>query len=88
VPPPSVPRPEPAFSRDDETHGIRRYWRGPTWVNSARSLWLGLVRLGYSERATVLSTRLGEAVIAAGLREYQTRSMATAWARPPSRGRA
>jgi hypothetical protein len=33
-------------------------------------LWLGLVRLGYTEAATVLSTRLGEAVAPAGLREY------------------
>ena len=31
---------------------------------------LGLVRLGYTEAAVALSTRLGEAVAAAGLREY------------------
>jgi Mannosylglycerate hydrolase MGH1-like glycoside hydrolase domain len=70
VPPPSVPMSEPAFSRDDTTHGIRRYWRGPTWVNSAWLLWLGLVRLGYSEQADELSTRLAGAVLSSGMREY------------------
>ena len=43
VPPPSVPATEPAFStRDDGWLWIRRYWRGPTWVNAAWLVWLGL----------------------------------------------
>ena len=70
VPPPSVPADEPSFSRRESTLGIRRYWRGPTWVNSAWLLWLGLVRLGYLEQAETLRTRLAGAVSAAGLREY------------------
>ncbi len=70
VPPPSVPADDPAFSRRESSWGIKRYWRGPTWVNAAWLLWLGLVRLGYSEAAEALATRLGEAVAAAGLREY------------------
>jgi glycogen debranching enzyme len=49
---------------------IRRYWRGPTWVNSAWLVWLGLVRLGYEAEADVLATRIGSAIKHSGLREY------------------
>jgi glycogen debranching enzyme len=61
---------EPAFSRDDTGYGLRRYWRGPTWVNSAWLVWLGMRRLGYAEQADVLRARLGHTVATAGLREY------------------
>ena len=70
VPPPSVPANDRSFSLRDSTLGIRRYWRGPTWINGAWLLWLGLVRLGYAEEADTLCARLREAVAAAGLREY------------------
>jgi hypothetical protein len=70
VPPPSVPATEPSFSRRESTLGIKRYWRGPTWINAGWLLWLGLVRLGYFEQAETMRTRLGMAVAAAGLREY------------------
>jgi hypothetical protein len=71
VPPPSVSAKDPAFSLDDTgLLGVKRYWRGPTWINSAWLVWLGLVRLGYAEHAKELSARLGVAVRDAGLREY------------------
>ena len=70
VPPPSVPATEPSFSRRESRLGIRRYWRGPTWINAAWLVWLGLVRLGYSDQAAALCDRVGAAVAAAGLREY------------------
>jgi hypothetical protein len=70
VPPPSVPPTEPSFSRRESVLGIRRYWRGPTWVNAAWLVSLGLARLGYDEHAEALRDRLGAAVAAAGLREY------------------
>ncbi len=71
VPPPSVSLEEPGFSVADRgpLH-LRRYWRGPTWVNTAWLCWLGLVRLGYDHAAADLGRRLGAAVAAAGLREY------------------
>ena len=71
VPPPSVSLQEPGFSVIDRG-GLhqRRYWRGPTWVNTAWLCWLGLVRLGYERAAADLAARLGAAVAAAGLREY------------------
>jgi hypothetical protein len=71
VPPPSVSVQEPSFSVTDRGRfGQRRYWRGPTWVNTAWLCWLGLVRLGYDEAAADLADRLGVAVAQAGLREY------------------
>jgi hypothetical protein len=71
VPPPSVAVNDPAFSLDDETAlGLRRYWRGPTWVNAAWLLWLGLVRLGYAEPAADLARRLAGAIAVERLREY------------------
>jgi hypothetical protein len=71
VPPPSVCAVDPAFSlRDAGVLRIRRYWRGPTWINAAWLLWLGLVRLGYDEAAATLVDRVATAVERAGLREY------------------
>jgi len=70
VPPPSVSASEPAFSTRDGPRGLKRYWRGPTWINAAWLLWLGLVRLGYAERAQAMVDRVGAAVCAAGLHEY------------------
>jgi hypothetical protein len=70
VAPPSVAASEPSYEPDGGRGPIRRYWRGPTWVNSSWLVWLGLRRLGYEEAAA----RLAEGVIAAvareGLREY------------------
>ncbi|HTY96343.1 MAG TPA: hypothetical protein VMB91_04840 [Solirubrobacteraceae bacterium] len=70
VPPPSVSAREPTFSRRDRFGGLRRYWRGPTWVNAAWLLWTGLVRLGYRDQADTLAGRLLGAVVREGLREY------------------
>jgi hypothetical protein len=71
VPPPSVPPTEPAFStREERFLRITRYWRGPTWINAAWLVWLGLTRLGYVEQAGTLAARIGGAVLAGGLREY------------------
>ena len=71
VPPPSVSAADPSFSVEDSAiPGIRRYWRGPTWVNAAWLVWLGLVRLGYEAEAQELTTRLAGAVRPNGLHEY------------------
>ncbi len=71
VPPPSVAADDPSFSIHDRPFlGPRRYWRGPTWINSAWLLWLGLVRLGYDEEAEQLAEHLGAVVLRQGLREY------------------
>jgi hypothetical protein len=71
VAPPSVSATEPSFStREDNWLWIRRYWRGPTWVNAAWLVWLGLTRLGYRTEAQTLADRIMAAVLAEGLREY------------------
>jgi hypothetical protein len=68
--PPSVAAGEPSFSLREHTIGLRRYWRGPTWINSAWLVWLGLVRLGYDEQAATLAAAAQRAVLASGLREF------------------
>ena len=70
VPPPSVSLDDPSFSLRDRMMFVRRYWRGPTWINAAWLLWLGLRRLGYSQAAAEMGRRLAAVVAAQGLREY------------------
>jgi hypothetical protein len=62
---------EPTFQRSDlGPWHQRRYWRGPMWINAAWLVWLGLVRLGYTEQAEELAARTAAAVRASGVREY------------------
>jgi hypothetical protein len=70
-PPPSVSPQEPSFEpRDWETIFVRRYWRGPTWINSAWLLWLGLRRLGYDAEAQRMAGALSGAYLREGSREF------------------
>ena len=70
VAPPSVAASEPGYEPGGHRGPIRRYWRGPTWVNSAWLLWLGMRRLGYEEEASRLARMLIGAAQREGLREY------------------
>jgi hypothetical protein len=70
VAPPSVALSEPSFERGDGHWPVRRYWRGPTWVNSAWLVWLGLRRLGYEAEAQRLADGVLAVVAREGLREY------------------
>jgi hypothetical protein len=70
VAPPAVALDEPSFSLREHFGGLRRYWRGPTWVNSAWLVWRGLVRLGYEQQAAALSRGITETVAREGLREF------------------
>jgi hypothetical protein len=70
VPPPSVSATDPSFSLKDGGVLGKRYWRGPTWINAAWLVWLGLIRLGYAEPAGALVARIVGAISASGLREY------------------
>jgi hypothetical protein len=70
VAPPSVAANEPSYEPGGNRGPIRRYWRGPTWVNSAWLVWLGLRRLGYTEAAERLANGVIGAVERGGLREY------------------
>ncbi len=70
VAPPSVATDEPSFSLSEHSAGLRRYWRGPTWVNSAWLVWLGLMRLGYAEQSEGLARGVGRAILDGGVREF------------------
>jgi hypothetical protein len=69
IAPPSVARDEPSFSLSEHVFGLRRYWRGPTWINSAWLVWLGLVRLEYLDQAATLAGGIERALLQSGLRE-------------------
>jgi len=70
VAPPSVAAGEPSYEPDGGRGPIRRYWRGPTWINTAWLCWLGLRRLGYRQEAERMANGLIGAVEREGLREY------------------
>lgn len=70
VAPPSVAVCESSYEPDGGHGPIRRYWRGPTWINAAWLLWLGLRRLGYDQEADRMANGLIAAVEREGLREY------------------
>ena len=70
VPLPSVSLDEPSFSLREHFNGLRRYWRGPTWINSAWLVWRGIVRLGYEQQAATLARAIISTVAREGLREF------------------
>jgi len=70
VAPPSVAVDERGYEPDGGHGPLRRYWRGPTWINSAWLVWLGLRRLGYEQEAQRLAEGVIGAVAREGLREY------------------
>lgn len=70
VSPPSVAVGERGYEPDGGHGPIRRYWRGPTWINSSWMVWLGLRRLGYEAEAERLADGVIGAAAREGLREY------------------
>ena len=70
VPPTSVSAEEPSFEPSRGPGWKLRYWRGPTWINAAWLLWIGLLRLGYRAEADEMAARLLPVVAHEGLREY------------------
>jgi hypothetical protein len=70
VAPPSVSAAEPSFEPGRGRGLVRRYWRGPTWVNAAWLLWIGMIRLGYRDEAATMAGALSETIKREGLREY------------------
>jgi hypothetical protein len=69
--------PLPAVALDDPTHSSRetwwgrhRHWRGPSWVNSAWLVSLGLRRRGRDDLADAMAARLTAVVAREGFREY------------------
>jgi hypothetical protein len=69
-PPPSVSVSERSYEPRRWRFPVRRYWRGPTWVNSAWLVWIGLLRLGYESEAGRIADAITTAVAREGLREF------------------
>ncbi len=70
VPLPAVALDDPAHSSRETWWGRHRHWRGPSWVNSAWLVSLGLRRRGRGDLADAMATRLTEVVAREGFREY------------------
>jgi hypothetical protein len=70
VPLPSVALDDPSHTSQEDFWGLRRLWRGPSWVNAAWFVWMGLNRLGYENAAADLRDRLVTVVLREGLWEY------------------
>ena len=66
--PPAASLDEPALSLKEHFDGLRRYWRGPTWVNTAWLVWRRMVGLGYEHQAATLARAITETVSREGLR--------------------
>ena len=69
-PPPSVAASDPSFEPNRGPGWKLRYWRGPTWINAAWMLWIGMLRLGHEAAAREMVSRLVPMVEREGLREY------------------
>jgi hypothetical protein len=70
VAPPSVSAAEPSYEPGGGHRLVRRYWRGPTWINTAWLVWLGMQRLGYLDEAAQMVEALRSTAAREGLREY------------------
>jgi len=70
VPLASVALDDPSHSRRERWWGRHRHWRGPSWVNSAWLVTLGLRRLGYHAEADRIAVRLEQVIATEGFREY------------------
>jgi hypothetical protein len=70
VPLPAVALDDPAHSSRETWWGRHRHWRGPSWVNSAWLVSLGLRRRGRGDLADVMAARLTDVVAREGFREY------------------
>ena len=70
VPLPAVAIDDPAYSDRETWWGRHRHWRGPSWVNSAWFVTLGLRRLGLGDEAAAMAQRLAAVMEREGFREY------------------
>ncbi len=70
VPLAAVALDDPGHSSRETWWGRHRHWRGPSWVNSAWLVTLGLRRLGYGAVADDMTRRLAAVMDREGFREY------------------
>ncbi|HEU4974454.1 MAG TPA: hypothetical protein VFT50_05150 [Baekduia sp.] len=70
IPLPAVALDDPEHSSRETWWGRHRHWRGPSWINSAWLVALGLRRLGLDDEADRMAARLTPLVAREGFREY------------------
>ncbi|MFD0901716.1 MGH1-like glycoside hydrolase domain-containing protein [Actinomadura sediminis] len=62
--------PVPTYDLREPNFDRRRYWRGPTWVNTNWLLWVGALRAGRPDIARTISASTLGLVGRSGFREY------------------
>jgi glycogen debranching enzyme len=62
--------PVPTYDLREPTFDRRRYWRGPTWVNTNWLVWIGALRAGRADVARTVRDATLELVERSGFREY------------------
>jgi Trehalase len=60
----------PSYDLRATDFDARRYWRGPTWLNTTWLVWRGLAARGYDDMADILATAMLELAHTSGFREY------------------
>jgi hypothetical protein len=70
VPLPAIPPADPHHDPAERHLGVRRHWRGPSWVNSAWFVATGLRLRGLGDEADAITRKLTTVVQREGLREY------------------
>ncbi|QFG23944.1 hypothetical protein [Actinomadura sp. WMMB 499] len=64
------PHPVPTYDLGAPAFERRRYWRGPTWVNTNWLLWVGVLRAGRDDIARTICASTLELLGRSGFREY------------------
>jgi hypothetical protein len=60
----------PSYDLRATDFDARRYWRGPTWLNTTWLVWRGLLACGCTEMADLLAEAMLELARTSGFREY------------------
>ncbi|MBI4100857.1 glycoside hydrolase [Candidatus Microgenomates bacterium] len=62
--------PVPSTALNSRYFDAKRYWRGPTWINTNWLIINGLLQYGYDQEAAALKKTCLELVASSGFREY------------------
>lgn len=65
-----LPYPVPSVPKDSEFFSEKRYWQGPTWLNTNWLIVDGLKRYGFLDEARHISEKSVEVVAKSGAHEY------------------
>ena len=60
----------PSYDPSQPSYEVKKYWRGPIWINLNYMIWVGLENYGYHKEAQILKKNTLEMVEKWGIREY------------------